>query len=491
MTFPTAGNSNSMAQVQNEPSGRLMDAYHELVSTSEDGANAVTFSLDTLRPFARPGSPISALFGENPQAQSGASPSALQTAFAQTARHVADLRRVLEQATEVVSLLHSANEQRLLAEARAALLNGMRTTGRDRTENLRDALGLLQAVQSSAVGGRDYVIWFNIGWLQWKLQEGLSEAEEAFYQAARLSASVNPAFQAYSLRHLAYMQFLRGQVESAADTVRRARTLAPNDAGILYDNARYAARVGNEAEAVSLLKSCFEQDPLVFAFAFGEDDFSAPDLATKVADLVTIRQSEALRDAQHDSKAWTDALASSHEVSERAGLSLELAPELAQDEANAAQTALHQPGLDYFTLLATREQVRGKAGQIHTFVQERLATTSASLGEQTERLSRQIENILQSRKQWQQTMKHHEDEARQAGFPLTEVRGVALMKLRMQKIEHRYNNARMSYEAAKENLKQAEAQIKTQVPTLHENIRRLKEQRAKIDEARQWLETQK
>jgi tetratricopeptide (TPR) repeat protein len=357
----------------------------------------------------------------------------------------------------------------------------MRSTGRDRVENFLDALRLLQAVQNNPVGARDYVAWFNTGWIQWQ-KESLGDAEEAFYQSARLSAS-EPAFQSYALQHLAHIKYLRGQYEAAYETGRRALNMDPERAELVLDVARYAARVKREPEAVTLLQECFDQNPIVFAFALGESDLSDPALAHQTESLLTTRQKNMTEEIGRDVEAWQHATQSTQKALEQAELELAIPSELSEQTLHKAKTLLSH-SLDYFTLLAVQGQVQGKAEALRTLIAEQLESESVSLSEQMERLTKQVEKIFADRKQWQHNIKQMELEARQAGYPLTDLGGFARWKLRMKKLEHRYNTARMMYQPTKENLAQAEAQIKNQIPALHETIRKLKERRDKIEAAR-------
>ena len=68
----------------------------------------------------------------------------------------------------------------------------MKASGRDQEEWYKDAARLLRDVLDNPIGRGNYVAWFQTGWLKWKFQRNLAEAEEAFYQAARLSASKAP-----------------------------------------------------------------------------------------------------------------------------------------------------------------------------------------------------------------------------------------------------------------------------------------------------------
>ena len=149
----------------------------------------------------------------------------------------------------------------------------MKASGRDQEEEYKDAARLLGDVLANPIGSRNYVAWFQTGWLKWKFKRNLPEAEEAFYQAARLSASTADLYHAYSLRHLAYVKDLQGRAAEAYDNIHKALRVAPNDHDTMYDAARYAAKTGSEREALELLDRCIDLQPQTTITMFSEEDF--------------------------------------------------------------------------------------------------------------------------------------------------------------------------------------------------------------------------
>jgi tetratricopeptide (TPR) repeat protein len=134
--------------------------------------------------------------------------------------------------------------------------------------------GLLTEVLNNPIGSRDFIAWFQIGWLKWKDKQNLSEAEEAFYQAARLSNTVERyPYYAQSTRHLAYIQYLQGKHQEAYSTIQKALRVAAHDHDILYDAARYAAKTQRGQEALALLEKCIDVRPQTIVTMFSEPDF--------------------------------------------------------------------------------------------------------------------------------------------------------------------------------------------------------------------------
>lgn len=108
---------------------------------------------------------------------------------------------------------------------------------------------------------------------QLEVQTNLAEAEEAFYQASRLSAPKANLYHANSLRHLAYMQYLQDRPAEAYDNMHKALRVTPDDHDPMYDLARYAAKTGREREALELLDKCIDLEPQTTIIMLTEEDF--------------------------------------------------------------------------------------------------------------------------------------------------------------------------------------------------------------------------
>jgi X-X-X-Leu-X-X-Gly heptad repeat protein len=197
----------------------------------------------------------------------------LRAGFESIASRMMEQQRVLEGIADILRRPYQTKALELLKEADHALKNGMKASGRDREEEFKDAARLLRNVLDNPIGSRNYVAWFQAGWLNWKAKSNLAEAEEAFYQAARLSSSKGDLYHAYSLRHLAYMQDLQGRPAEAYDTVHKALHVTSNDHDTMYDAARYAAKTGRERETLEMLDKCIDLQPQTTITMFSEEDF--------------------------------------------------------------------------------------------------------------------------------------------------------------------------------------------------------------------------
>lgn len=181
-----------------------------------------------------------------------------------------------EQLSYIAKILGSPYEQRVLElrnEAERWLLAGMKSIGRERNESFDDAMRLFESCIENPIGMQDYVVWFQIGWLNWKYKKNLESAENAFYRAQRLSKINVDIYHLKSLRHLALMQYLQNKFEEAYQSIIKAASLFPDDHDTLFDVARYAARTGREEEALECLGKCVDLCAATSLTMFAEKDF--------------------------------------------------------------------------------------------------------------------------------------------------------------------------------------------------------------------------
>lgn len=199
---------------------------------------------------------------------------AIKNGFAVMAEQMLVQHKTLLQIAQKLRRPYETQMLELREQADKWLTNGMRNTGRDQEEDYRDAMRLLQEVIKNPIGNQDYVSWFQIGWLRWKHTDLITEAEEAFYRAARLSASEGNLYHVLSTRHLAYMQYLQDRHEDAYQTIRRIVD-TELDNHVLFDAARYAAKTGRRDESLSYLDRSIDRVPTTIISMFSEIDFSS------------------------------------------------------------------------------------------------------------------------------------------------------------------------------------------------------------------------
>jgi tetratricopeptide (TPR) repeat protein len=244
-------------------------------------------------------------------AESGDESTGMQTVlvdlFERVAKQYFKDQRSLRQ---IASTLRDSYEAPFLGmrnEAEKWLISGMKRAGRDREEDFNDALRLLRASIDSPFGNGDYVAWFQLGWLLWQHEHNVVDAEDAFYKAQRLSAAASDLYYIKSLRHLAYMQYLRGNFAGAYENIHKALELSP-DHDARLDAARYAAMLGNNVEAIRLLEQCIRERPTTIISMFAEGDFlRAPEsskLLTSMAELAALMLAEARSRTAKNLQHW-------------------------------------------------------------------------------------------------------------------------------------------------------------------------------------------
>lgn len=200
--------------------------------------------------------------------------SVLREGFAMVASRLIAQHKTLLDIAKTLRRPYEAQMLELRQQADKWLTSGMRNTGKARDDDFDDATKLLQEVIKNPIGNQDYVTWFQIGWLLWKHEKKLGDAEQAFYRASRLSAPQANQYHVLSVRHVAYMQYLQGRHEEAYQSVQKVVGAAV-DHDAPFDAARYAAKTGRKEEALRLLERCIELQPTTIITMFAEQDFQA------------------------------------------------------------------------------------------------------------------------------------------------------------------------------------------------------------------------
>lgn len=198
--------------------------------------------------------------------------STVNDCFERVSQQMLQQQKTLDDIAELLRRPYEAKAKELRVEADKWLTQGMKNTGRDREEDWKDAMRLLQVCVENPIGMQDYVAWFQIGWLLWKRDKNIAEAEEAFYRAQRLSASKADLYHLKSLRHYAYMLYLQSKHEEAYALIQKALGIS-RDHDTLFDAARYAAKTGRGKEAIDYLEKCVLDRPTTIVTMFSEADF--------------------------------------------------------------------------------------------------------------------------------------------------------------------------------------------------------------------------
>jgi tetratricopeptide (TPR) repeat protein len=211
---------------------------------------------------------------------------------------------------QIASALRESYEAPFLGmrnEAEKWLISGMKRAGRDRDEDFNDAIRLLRASLDSPFGTGDYVAWFQLGWLLWQHEHNLAGAEDAFYKAQRLTSAQADLYYIKSVRHLAYIQYLRGNYAVAYENIQKVLAIHP-DHESRFECARYAAMLARESETIQLLEQCIRERPTTIIAMFAESDFfRAPEgtkLLTEMAELASRMLEQARQRTAKNLQHW-------------------------------------------------------------------------------------------------------------------------------------------------------------------------------------------
>ena len=266
--------------------------------------------------------------------------------------------------------------QELAKEAEKWLKLGAELEGPDQGRIFKEAMQALLDVTKNPVGNRDYITCFHIGFLLWKSEDNLAEAEKSFDRARFLSIGAKDVWHISSIRHLAEMRHLRGGHQEAYATIREALLLG-RDYNLLFDAARYAARAGRQDEYAKLLEECIELQPITIATMLGERDFTATQ-ANKAA-LFQLRDRLLQKKRAEIRKTLTqlsELRAVSRDVAHKAELTIQLPPILVYELAEIEEAEKEIDTTDYLKLIAlqarTRKAIQSSGNTIRETLESKL-----------------------------------------------------------------------------------------------------------------------
>ena len=145
--------------------------------------------------------------------------------------------------------------------AQAAILEGFSPEAYDPDASLREALHLFRVTVNHPVGMRDHVAWFNIGWLLWKLDSRLEDAEKALTIAVRQSMGEKDIYFYLAARQLAIVSFLSGKYDNAVQAIHLALRYSNQDPFCLLLQLYLSAAIGDTATISSSLYALLSQHP--------------------------------------------------------------------------------------------------------------------------------------------------------------------------------------------------------------------------------------
>ena len=396
------------------------------------------------------------------------------------------LARLRERGAAVETVLSNpvfaGGESQLLIEAARALKNGMTSTGRDQQEEFKDSLGLFREAQAGAIGSRNYVVWFQIGWILWKGGAARIEAEEAFYQAYRLSAATQDIFYYSSQRHRAYLQFLQNKPDDANETIVRAVSLYPNDPDVLRDAARYAVATGDVSGGTAFLQKLLAAEPGQAETIFADDVFVAA--LPALADVVWQVFESGKRDATAAVSALSTAQSRIADAAERSGVPIALAPELVTAVADA-QTVLNRSAsaLSYPVAQGVVQTAAAKERAMYDFARQSLETAQVETEQRLVRPRLQKERLLFEQKKWKEDVSKLERAARQSKVDL----GSQPKRTLFGRYNPEHASLYENYQTARGQAELTAKRIDDEVPVHEADIARCEAEQSKITETIAWL----
>lgn len=185
------------------------------------------------------------------------------------------LKRQNEEMMRINRLLSTRLEgkaKEIRYSALKAVREGCAPDAFDQEGLLGDALMFWKSTVEDPIGMRDYVAWFNIGWLLWKLEANLEDAERAFATTVRRSMDKKDAYHVMAARHLAYMRYLQKKTDLAYQGIHLALRTSSEDADNLYTLLLIAAQAGNEAEVVTAFRKLIQDHPEQLAICLAEKE---------------------------------------------------------------------------------------------------------------------------------------------------------------------------------------------------------------------------
>ena len=432
------------------PTGSLIETVHETT-------------------FLRDNPEAVAAFLQRTMGSDTADAPAVQSARSALARRIYDRNILLKKVALALERFHDPQQAKWVMAVNEVLHNAFRSPRHDQMEHLRDALPLLQPVTEHPLSGRDYSLRFLMGWLLWKSQSP-AHAAPAFAEAARLSsvADQDDPYPVYSLRHLAYMQYLQGEFAAAHDTIDRAvRRGASDDLELIYEAARYAARAGDTAGASDLLTRSFALSPLAASWAIAEEDFKTAGIA--VDTLLHAASHETGTSVDSATDAWEAALAKIRRLEEELGTPIGLPATLDESALDKARARAGESrrAHDLLGTTALRESVERAADDTFRAAKTHVQTALDDATTRKARIALRIGKLETELKRWRDTSRALQNEARQVGFSLTEKPGFHLpFMAKAAQRKQRIVEAQANYAATLENETEAKRLFDAERPGL-------------------------
>ena len=461
-----------------QPTLRLLDRLHQLELCADDPA-LVSEALNELRcqQLAHIEAALSRLLpaeGERLRTNLGGPSSLIES----------EAKRILTDALTLESTYDHLcdNYDPMLKEIAmlgyGALKNSARYTGRERTEELNDSLRLLKSLLAHPIGSRNFAAWFECGWVQWSIGNPLTEVEESFYQASRLSGGANNLYHLHALRHLAFIQAGQNKWQEASDTLHRVLASVHESVPTLWiEAARYSLRCGHGLEAQQLIERALDVQPELAFTLFADPDLEP--LYPTCLSLVERFAQLARQSATVELNRLQVARTAGTYLSEYFGLSVKL-PEVASLPLTAEGASLFEA--HKLSQLAHHESIQLFGTAITAMEKEHHTALDSA-----RRLKAQIDQAISEKTYYEGSIKNVEDHARESGFSLHPYNfSNPFLRRRNQKADE----ARFAYESFKLKLTQAEDYLREHLPHLEAAMDKQETRAQKAQDAQKWLQSQ-
>jgi hypothetical protein len=385
----------------------------------------------------------------------------------------------LRETSESLRTNYDTATQELALQGESALRQGMASTGRTQEEEFQDALRLLKGVLETPIGSRNYVVWFQTGWLQWRA--GLiTESAESFYQAVRLGSNASTTsgtrYLLLALLHLAFLEAQQQHFAEATQYLQRATQLAPDISEILVESARLAVLQGNPSKAPEYLRPAMLQDLSLLYGYFGDIDF-----ATHIpVVLVRLIQDNAVNNREESQQAM-QRYRNAHKSVLDAYSQLEL-PVLSEE---FSPVFLDDPELQgIFGAAALRQKAHSKTEELKTASQKVLQEEINKSKELIDRLQKQLSRFEADRVHWLREKERAELTAREGNFTLDRYSFKNPLTPRKNQFK---DQILQMHESSISHLRQAEEQVSIMKPDLEAKLDVQNARIQRIEEMMAWL----
>ncbi len=287
--------------------------------------------------------------------------------------------------------LRSLADNAAIRGALASGLSGMSSEGS--LALYQEALSDLRKAMSMGIGHWDLSAWFEMGWFLWKSQNSFDEAAKAFDRAAELAAQTSPRLELICLRHLTHMRYLSGDFPAAHSSAMQTLCLKRSQE-TLFEAARCSAALGDQQEAIDLLKECVQDFPVAYIDMLACPDFNS--MTEPIVELAVVLSNVQREIAEQLVDGWASALRTMDVRSSEAKCSLSFPPSLFSDIDDFRELSKEA---NYIT---SREITRQAAEKAEALFKTAEAVLTFEIGRRRQAATRVEAEIAESKHRFQE-----------------------------------------------------------------------------------------